>query len=85
MVMNTTLRMSESGQVNIPSSLRERLHWQGAMELDFQLTSSGLLIQPKEPQAKRHRLEELRGLLRHEGNPLSDEQLCAPVDCMESE
>ena len=85
METNTTIQLSESGQVNIPAVIRDFLHWQGGMELNIRITSSGLLIQPKQPHIKKHRLEELRGFLKHQGKPLSDEQLCAPVDYMEAE
>lgn len=77
---HTTVHMSASGQVDIPSALREQLHWDGAMELDAELTPSGLLIQPKRSQKKARRLEELRGLLRHNGERISDEYLQRPID-----
>ena len=78
-----TVHMSESGQVLIPSDVREILHWEGAMDLCIRLAGSGLLIQPRQHQAGGRRLEELRGLLKHHGEALSDEQLCAPADCAE--
>lgn len=81
---NTIVRLSESGEVSIPPLIREFLHWQSGMELNVRITSSGLLIQPKQPQVKKRRLEEFRGFLKHQGKPLSDEQLCAPVNHMES-
>ena len=74
----------QQGQVNIPAAIRDVLHWQGGMELSIKIISSGLIIQPKKKQRKKRRLEELRGLLKHKGKPLSDEQLCAPVDCTET-
>lgn len=78
-----TVHMSESGQVLIPADVRETLHWQGAMDLSIRLTGSGLLIQPRQHPVGGRRLEELRGLLKHHGEALSVEQLCAPVDCVE--
>jgi len=74
------VHMSESGQVSIPSDVRETLHWQGAMDLSIRLTGSGLLIQSRRPHEKGHRLEELRGFLKHNGEALSDEQLCSPAE-----
>jgi hypothetical protein len=35
-------------------------------------------------QQKKRRLEEFRGFFKHQGTPLSDEQLCAPVNDMET-
>ena len=78
------VQLSKTGQVNIPAAIRDVLHWQDGMELSIKILSSGLLIQPKQQQRKKRRLEELRGLLRHKGKPLSDEQLCAPVDYKET-
>jgi len=80
MSSHTTVHMSASGQVDIPPALREQLHWNGAMDLDAELTPSGLLIQPKRSQKKTRRLEELRGLLKHNGDRISDKDLQRPVD-----
>jgi bifunctional DNA-binding transcriptional regulator/antitoxin component of YhaV-PrlF toxin-antitoxin module len=85
MEKKTSVQLSKSGQVNIPAAIRDVLHWQDGMELSIKIISSGLLIQPKKRQCKKRRLEELRGLLKHKGKPLSDEQLCAPVDYTETE
>jgi len=84
METNVTIQLSESGEVNIPSTIREILHWQNGMEFNLKITSFGLLIQPKQIKHKKRRLEEFRGFLKHQGTPLSDEQLCAPANYMES-
>ncbi len=85
METNATVQLLELGQINIPAVIREFLHWQSGMELNIKITASGLLIQPKRPQVKKHRLEELRGFLKHQGKPLSHEKLCAPADYLEAE
>lgn len=79
----TTVQLSASGHVELPPALRERLHWLEAMELEARLTASGLLIQPKQRPRKTRRLEELRGILKHSGRPLSDAELQAPVNLAE--
>ncbi len=84
METNVTTQLSESGQVNIPLAIRDILHWQNGTELNLKITSFGLLIQPKQVKHKKRRLEEFRGFFKHRGTPLSDEQLCAPVNYMES-
>ncbi len=81
---NTTVKMTATGQVSIPSSVRESLHWQGAMELSIQVTQSGLLIQSHPPQGGKRRLEDLRGLLKHQDEPLTDAQLHASVDSVDN-
>ena len=85
METNATVLLSKSGQLNIPAAIRKLLHWQDGMELNIKIISSGLLIQAEKKQNKKRRLEELRGFLKHQGKPLSDEQLCAPADYMEQE
>lgn len=85
METNAMVHLSKSGQLNIPTAIRKILQWQDGMELNIKIISSGLLIQAGKKQNKTRRLEELRGFLKHQGKPLSDEQLCAPVDDMEQE
>jgi bifunctional DNA-binding transcriptional regulator/antitoxin component of YhaV-PrlF toxin-antitoxin module len=80
---STTVHLSESGQLEIPPRLRALLHWEGAMDLEIHIAASGLLIQPKRPLVKRRRLEELRGMLKHEGERVPDELLHAPVNYLE--
>jgi len=84
METNVTVQLSESRQVDIPEGFMEFLDWQIGMELDIKITSSGLLIQAKKAQTKKRRLEELRGFFKHHGKPLSDKELCAPIDYRES-
>lgn len=45
------------------------------IEMDLQAASST----HKQPN-KSLRLEDLRGYLKHQGEPLTDEQLCAPIN-----
>lgn len=85
METNAMVHLSKSGQLNIPAAIRKILQWQDGMELNIKIISSGLLIQAGKKQNKIRRLEELRGFLKHQGKPLSDEQLCAPVDDTEQE
>jgi len=83
MELSTTVHLSETGQLEIPPRLRALLHWEGAMELEIQIAASGVLIQPKRSLVKKRRLEELRGILKHEGERVPDELLQAPVDYSE--
>ncbi|KOR32764.1 hypothetical protein TI05_05235 [Achromatium sp. WMS3] len=85
METNAITQLSESGDINIPLTIRDILHWQNGMELDLKITSFGLLIQPNQVKRKKRRLEEFRGFLKHQGTPLSDEQLCASVNYLENE
>lgn len=79
MIKNEMTYLNERGQLSIPQAVQETLHWFSGMELTLTLEGNGLLIKPRKPQGK-HRLEDLRGFLKHKGIPLSDEQINAPVD-----
>jgi len=85
MEAEATTHLSESGQVNIPTAIREFLQWRSGLELEIRITSSGLLIHPKYSQQTKRRFEDLRGFFKHQGKPLSNEELCAPVDLREPE
>ncbi len=49
------------------------------MKFTIILVDKGLFIRPISPKGK-HRLEDLRGFLKHEGKPISDDVLFSPVD-----
>lgn len=80
---NPKVRMSASGLIEIPEEIREKLHWNCAMELDIRLTASGFMVESVHPRKQGLRLEDLRGLLRHDGERVSDELLQRPVDLAE--
>ncbi|WPD22063.1 MAG: AbrB/MazE/SpoVT family DNA-binding domain-containing protein [Candidatus Electrothrix scaldis] len=84
MEKTTTVQLSKSGGLVIPAAIRNSLHWQDGMELNIQIIASGLLVQPKSRKKRKRRLEDLRGILKHRGTPLPDEQLCAPVNYREN-
>jgi AbrB family looped-hinge helix DNA binding protein len=71
-----TTRLSTKGQVIIPKSLREALHWRPGQELEVIETSEGLLLRPKAP-FKPTRLEDVAGMLKYDGPPLSDKDIQA--------
>ena len=73
------MRLSSKGQLVIPRAIREALHWNAGTELTVVRTGSGVMIQAL-PRQSGKRLEALRGCLDYRGPPLSDEELCAPVD-----
>jgi len=71
--------LSDTGQLALSKSLLDRLKWKSDMKLAIVLTDTGLLVKPVSQNAK-YRLEDLRGFLKHEGTPISDETLLSPVD-----
>jgi hypothetical protein len=52
-------------------------------EINGCLIDNGLLVKPVSQSANKYRLENLRGFLKHEGAPISDEVLLSPVDYFE--
>ena len=74
-----TIKLSSKGQIVIPKAIREQLHWDAGMELIAVPTGDSIMLQPK-PKKGKHRLEDLRGMLKHEGPPIPDDVLFAPVD-----
>lgn len=74
-----TVTLSSQGQVVIPQEIRDALRWEAGTQLRLVSSPSGLTIQAMPHKAGR-RLEDLIGMLKHEGPPLSTEDLCKPVD-----
>jgi AbrB family looped-hinge helix DNA binding protein len=74
-----TITLSSKGQVVIPKEIRDELHWEAGTQLTLISTGSGVTIKAM-PQKTGRRLEDLIGMLRHDGPPLSTEDLCKPVD-----
>ncbi len=74
-----TIKLSSKGQIVIPKAIREQLHWDAGMELTVIPTGDSIMLQPK-PKKGKHRLEDLIGCLQHDGPPIPDEVLFAPVD-----
>jgi len=75
-----TVFLSDTGQIPISSLVLEKLKWKSGMKLTVVLTDNGLLVKPDSPNTHKYRLEDLRGFLKHEGPPISDEALLSPVD-----
>jgi AbrB family looped-hinge helix DNA binding protein len=74
-----TATLSSTGQVVIPKSIRDQLHWETGHELIMETTDSGVLLKAK-PTGKKLRLEDLRGFLQTDGPRLPTEELCRPVE-----
>jgi AbrB family looped-hinge helix DNA binding protein len=74
-----TITLSNKGQIVIPKEIRDELHWEPGMRLTLVSTATGVTIRTL-PEKSGRRLEDLVGMLKHDGNPLSTEDLCKPVD-----
>jgi bifunctional DNA-binding transcriptional regulator/antitoxin component of YhaV-PrlF toxin-antitoxin module len=76
---SATATLSSTGQVLIPQAIRETLHWDAGIELTLTATGQGVMLEAK-PQHRGKRLEDLIGMLQHDGPPVPIEALCRPVD-----
>lgn len=74
-----TLTLSSKGQIVIPKEIRDQLHWHTGTQITLLAGTSGVTLRSV-PKKKGRRFEDLIGMLKHDGPPLSTEDLCAPVD-----
>ncbi|NEV64411.1 AbrB/MazE/SpoVT family DNA-binding domain-containing protein [Thiorhodococcus minor] len=74
-----TITLSSKGQLVIPKEIRDALQWEAGAQLTLVATASGVTIQAA-PHRTGRRLDDLIGMLKHDGPPLADDDLCRPVD-----
>lgn len=73
-----TTTVSTKGQVVLPAELRRRHGWTAGTRLEMVETRQGLLLRAV-PVVKPTRLEDVYGILRHDGPPLTIEEMEAAV------
>ena len=78
-----TITLSSKGQVVIPKEIREALHWDAGTELTLVSSAHGVTLRAM-PKKSGRKLADLIGMLKHDGPPISTEELCEPVDCKRS-
>ena len=74
-----TTTLSSKGQVVIPKEVRDELHWDAGTQIALVSSASGVTLKAV-PKKTGRKFADLIGLLKHEGAPLSIEELCKPVD-----
>jgi AbrB family looped-hinge helix DNA binding protein len=74
-----TTTLSSKGQIVIPKEIRDALHWEAGTRLTLVSSASGVTLKAV-PKETGRRFADLIGSLKHEGPPLSTEELCRPVD-----
>jgi AbrB family looped-hinge helix DNA binding protein len=74
-----SITLSSKGQVVIPKEIRDELHWETGTELSLVSSASGVTLKAV-PKKTGRNLADLIGMLKHEGPPISTEELCRPVD-----
>jgi len=79
MTTSTTAVLFGNGQIHIPQEILETLHWHEGVELKLTPTGQGVLLEAKSNRRGK-RLEDLIGMLQHDGPPIPIEELCKPVN-----
>ncbi|MBI4754436.1 MAG: AbrB/MazE/SpoVT family DNA-binding domain-containing protein [Betaproteobacteria bacterium] len=74
-----TTTLSSKGQVVIPKEIRDELHWETGTQIILVSSASGVALKAV-PRKTGRKFADLIGILKHEGPPLSIEELCKPVD-----
>ena len=74
-----TITLSSKGQIVIPKEIRDELHWDAGTQIALVSSASGVTLKALSKKTGR-KLADLIGLFKHEGPPLSIEDLCQPVD-----
>jgi AbrB family looped-hinge helix DNA binding protein len=74
-----TITLSSKGQIVIPKEIRDELHWDAGTQLTLVSGASGVTIKAT-PKKTGRRLEDLIGMLKHDGPPISTDDLCRPAD-----
>ncbi|MDP2827252.1 MAG: AbrB/MazE/SpoVT family DNA-binding domain-containing protein [Sulfuricellaceae bacterium] len=74
-----TIMLSSKGQVVIPKEIRDELHWDAGTQITLVSSASGVMLKAVSKKTGR-KFEDLIGMLKHDGQPLSTEELCKPVD-----
>jgi AbrB family looped-hinge helix DNA binding protein len=74
-----SITLSSKGQVVIPKEIRDELHWDAGTELSLVSSASGITLKAVQKKTGRG-LADLIGMLKHDGPPISTEELCKPVD-----
>ena len=73
-----TTTVSTKGQVILPKTMREALHWEAGMRLIVENTPEGVLLKP-EPAFSETRAEDVFGRLARGGAPKSLAEMDAGI------
>jgi len=69
-----TTKLSNTGQISIPQSIREARHWRAGMEFMVEECDDGLLLRPVKP-FESTRLEDVIGCAGYRGPAKTLEQM----------
>ena len=72
--MKQTTVLSTKGQVILPKAIRDRLNWRPGAKLVVEETGMGVAIRLESPYPPS-RLEDVIGILKYDGPPISIEEM----------
>lgn len=73
-----TTKLSSKGQVIIPKTIRSRYNWNAGQKLSVIDTGDGILLRPSR-SFKKTKLEQVAGILKYSGEPVSLDEMEAAV------
>ena len=76
-----TTRLSSKGQLIIPKEVRDRHGWRAGTELEVEDKGGVVTLRRKKPWPPS-RIEDLRGMAKYKGPPVSIEDMNKGVDQM---
>jgi AbrB family looped-hinge helix DNA binding protein len=74
-----TTTVSAKGQVILPKSVRDLLHWDAGTCLAVEQTEDGVLLKPLAAKFAPTRSEDVFGSLRYQGKPKSIDEMDAGI------
>lgn len=74
-----TTTVSTKGQVILPKAIRSKRHWNAGTRLTVEETPEGVLLK-SEPLFKPTRMEDVFGMLKYDGPPVSIEDMNAAIE-----
>ncbi len=74
-----TTRVSTKGQVILPKSIRDQLHWDAGTRLVVEQTADGVLLRPIRAVFAPTRPEDVFGSLVYKGEPKTVEAMDAGI------
>ena len=74
-----TTTLSTKGQVILPKSIRDQLHWNAGTRLAVEHTAEGVLLKPLTAAFAPTRPENVFGCLPTKGGPKSIEEMAAGI------
>jgi AbrB family looped-hinge helix DNA binding protein len=71
---SASTRLSTKGQLVLPKAMRDRKQWTAGTALEVVDVPDGVLIR-REPRRAAYTVDDLVGILKYEGPPVSIEQM----------